>query len=39
VFPRGLIAEELGDSALKTTYAFVDNGPSTLTETGLLGRR
>jgi len=39
VFPKGLIAEELGDSALKTTYAFVDNGPSTLTETGLLGRR
>jgi hypothetical protein len=31
VFPKtGLIAEELGDSPLKTTYAFVDNGPSTL---------
>ena len=28
VFPRtGLIAEELGDAPLKTTYAFVDNGP------------
>jgi hypothetical protein len=30
VFPKGLIAEELGDSELETTYAFVDNGPSTL---------
>ena len=31
VFPKsGLIAEELGDSPLKTTYAFVDNGPATL---------
>jgi len=30
VFPSGLIAEELGDAPLKTTYAFVDNGPSTL---------
>ncbi|MFI7540039.1 hypothetical protein [Actinoplanes sp. NPDC049599] len=31
VFPQsGLIAEELGDAPLKTTYAFVDNGPSTL---------
>jgi hypothetical protein len=29
VFPRtGLIAEELGDAPLKTTYAFVDNGPA-----------
>jgi hypothetical protein len=26
----GLIAEELGDAPLKTTYAFVDNGPATL---------
>ena len=30
VFPSGLIAEELGDAPLKTTYAFVDNGPATL---------
>jgi hypothetical protein len=31
VFPRsGLVAEELGDAPLKTTFAFVDNGPSTL---------
>ncbi|MFI5933914.1 hypothetical protein [Actinoplanes sp. NPDC051494] len=30
VFPDGLIAEELGDAPLETTYAFVDNGPSTL---------
>jgi hypothetical protein len=30
VFPSGLIAEELGDAPLKTTYSFVDNGPSTL---------
>jgi hypothetical protein len=31
VFGRtGLIAEELGDAPLKTTYAFVDNGPATL---------
>jgi hypothetical protein len=30
VFPSGLIAEELGDAPLKTTFAFVDNGPSTL---------
>ena len=29
-FGDGLIAEELGDAPLKTTYAFVDNGPSTL---------
>jgi hypothetical protein len=30
-FPRtGLIAEELGDAPLKTTFAFVDNGPATL---------
>jgi hypothetical protein len=29
-FPSGLIAEELGDAPLKTTFAFVDNGPSTL---------
>ncbi|WP_306211095.1 hypothetical protein [Actinoplanes sp. RD1] len=26
----GLIAEELGDAPLKTTFSFVDNGPSTL---------
>jgi hypothetical protein len=26
----GLIAEELGDAPLRTTYAFVDNGPATL---------
>lgn len=26
----GLIAEELGDSPLATTFSFVDNGPSTL---------
>lgn len=26
----GLIAEELGDAPLKTTYAFVDNGPVVL---------
>ncbi len=26
----GLIAEELGDSPLRTTFAFVDNGPATL---------
>jgi hypothetical protein len=26
----GLIAEELGDAPLTTTFAFVDNGPSTL---------
>ncbi|WP_067495432.1 hypothetical protein [Actinoplanes sp. TFC3] len=26
----GLIAEELGDSPLRTTYAFVDNGPAKL---------
>jgi hypothetical protein len=26
----GLIAEELGDAPLTTTYAFVDNGPATL---------
>jgi hypothetical protein len=26
----GLKAEELGDAPLRTTYAFVDNGPSTL---------
>jgi hypothetical protein len=30
VFPSGLIAEELGDAPLKTTFAFVDNGPATL---------
>ena len=30
VFPSGLIAEELGDAPLKTTYAFVDNGPAAL---------
>lgn len=30
IFPSGLIAEELGDAPLLTTYAFVDNGPSTL---------
>ena len=31
IFPRsGLIAEELGDGPLTTTYDFVDNGPSTL---------
>jgi hypothetical protein len=29
-FPSGLIAEELGDAPLKTTYEFVDNGPSEL---------
>ena len=29
VFPRtGLIAEELGDAPLLTTYAFIDNGPA-----------
>ena len=28
-FPRtGLIAEELGDADLETTYSFVDNGPA-----------
>ncbi len=27
---NGLIAEELGDSPLRTTFAFVDNGPQTL---------
>lgn len=26
----GLIAEELGDAPLRTTYAFVDNGPAVL---------
>jgi len=26
----GLIAEELGDSTLKTTFSFIDNGPATL---------
>lgn len=31
IFPEtGLIAQELGDAPLATTYAFVDNGPSTL---------
>ena len=30
VFPSCLIAEELGDAPLKTTFAFVDNGPATL---------
>jgi hypothetical protein len=29
-FPSGLIAEELGDAPLKTTFEFVDNGPSKL---------
>ena len=30
ISPRnGLIAEELGDAPLRTTYTFVDNGPST----------
>ncbi|MFG1607541.1 hypothetical protein [Actinoplanes sp. NPDC049265] len=28
--PTGLIAEELGDSPLETTFSLVDNGPSTL---------
>lgn len=28
VFPDGLIAEELGDAPLATTYEFVDNGPA-----------
>ena len=28
-FPRtGLIAEELGDATLETSYSFVDNGPA-----------
>jgi hypothetical protein len=26
----GLIAEELGDSSLTTTFSFVDNGPTSL---------
>jgi hypothetical protein len=30
----GLIAEELGDAALNTTFTFVDNGPSTLPTVG-----
>ncbi len=34
VFPSGLIAEELGDAPLRTTYAFVDNGPSPLSSLG-----
>jgi hypothetical protein len=33
-FPSGLIAEELGDAPLKTTYVFVDNGPATLPSLG-----
>ena len=30
----GLIAEELGDSPLTTTFTFVDNGPATLPQLG-----
>ncbi len=31
---RGLIAEELGDSELRTTFSFVDNGPTPPPPTG-----